>query len=90
MRFDRELVKGTTETVLLAVLSEEPLHGYELARRLRARTDGVFELGEGTLYSLPARPMTPDAIPDRRRPERDAWRPTMPRWRHRWRSWAVN
>jgi transcriptional regulator len=52
MRFDRELLKGTTETVLLAVLSEQPLHGYELARRLRARTDGVFELGEGTLYPL--------------------------------------
>jgi len=52
MRFDRELLKGTTDTLILAVISQGPVHGYELARRLRARTDGVFELGEGTLYPL--------------------------------------
>ena len=52
MRFQRELLKGTTETLILAALQEAPTHGYELAERLRRRSEGVFELGEGTLYPL--------------------------------------
>lgn len=52
MRFQRELLKGTTETLVLAVLRDAPSHGYELAQRLRQRSEGVFELGEGTLYPL--------------------------------------
>jgi DNA-binding PadR family transcriptional regulator len=52
MRFDRELLKGTTETSILAVLAETPCHGYELVERLRCRSEGVFELGEGTVYPL--------------------------------------
>ena len=52
MRFQRELLKGTTETLILAALQESPSHGYELAERLRRRSEGVFELGEGTLYPL--------------------------------------
>ena len=52
MRFQRELLKGTTETLILAVLRNAPSHGYELVERLRQRSEGIFELGEGTLYPL--------------------------------------
>ncbi len=52
MRFQRELLKGTTETLILAALQGAPSHGYELVERLRQRSQGVFELGEGTLYPL--------------------------------------
>jgi PadR family transcriptional regulator PadR len=52
MRFQRDLLKGTTETLVLALLREAPSHGYELVERLRQRSEGVFELGEGTLYPL--------------------------------------
>ena len=52
MRFQRELLKGTTETLVLAVLRDAPSHGYELVERLRRRSEGIFELGEGTLYPL--------------------------------------
>ena len=52
MRFQRELLKGTTETLILAVLRDNPGHGYELVDRLRRRSEGIFELGEGTLYPL--------------------------------------
>lgn len=52
MRFDRELLKGTTDTSILAVLAETPCHGYELVERLRRHSEGVFELGEGTVYPL--------------------------------------
>lgn len=52
MRFQRDLLKGTTQTLVLGVLQDAPCHGYELAERLRQRSEGVFELGEGTLYPL--------------------------------------
>ncbi len=52
MKLDRELLKGVTETVILAVLNDEPSHGYRLIRLLDRRSQGVFELGEGTLYPL--------------------------------------
>ncbi len=52
MRFDRELLKGTTETLILATLAERASHGYELVERLGQRSEGIFEMGEGTLYPL--------------------------------------
>ncbi len=52
MRFDRELLKGTTETFLLAALAGMPCHGYQLVEQLKRRSDGIFELGEGTIYPL--------------------------------------
>jgi len=52
MKLDRELLKGATETMVLAILGEEPSHGYQLVRLLKQRSEGIFELGEGTLYPL--------------------------------------
>ncbi len=34
MRFDRELLKGNTATVVLAILDEGPLHGYQIAKEM--------------------------------------------------------
>ena len=50
MRFDRELLKGTTETFILAVIAETPCHGYQLVQQLQRRSEGILQLGEGTLY----------------------------------------
>ena len=52
MKFDKELLKGATETLVLAALAEKPSHGYQLVERLRQQSEGIFELGEGTLYPL--------------------------------------
>jgi transcriptional regulator len=52
MRFERETLKGTTETLVLAALAHAPGHGYELIERVKRRSSGIFELGEGTLYPL--------------------------------------
>ena len=52
MRFQRELLKGTTETLVLAALRDGPSHGYQLTERLRTESEGIFELGQGTLYPL--------------------------------------
>jgi PadR family transcriptional regulator PadR len=45
-----EPLKGHLDTMLLAALRDGPAHGYALVRLLEQRSDGVFVLGEGTIY----------------------------------------
>jgi PadR family transcriptional regulator, regulatory protein PadR len=45
-----ERLKGHLDLLLLSVLSRGPGHGYEIITRLRVRSDGAFELPEGTVY----------------------------------------
>src|SRR5689334_1276569 len=47
---ERELLKGNTPTLVLAVLSDMPLHGYGIAREIERRTDNALKCREGTLY----------------------------------------
>ncbi len=43
-------IKGHLDALLLAVVAEGPVHGYAVLERLRARSDGHFDLPEGTIY----------------------------------------
>lgn len=43
-------VHGHLDGMLLATLHDGPLHGYAIAQELRARSDGAFDLPEGTIY----------------------------------------
>lgn len=45
-----EVLKGHLDLLLLAALERRPAHGYAIAEQLRARTNGTFDLPEGTLY----------------------------------------
>lgn len=45
-----EKLKGHLDLLLLSVLSGGPGHGYEVITRLKVRSDGAFELPEGTVY----------------------------------------
>lgn len=45
-----QLLKGTTTLLILAVLSEEELYGYEIAARIRDRSAAFIDPGEGWLY----------------------------------------
>ena len=51
----RELLKGVTEVLLLAVLADGPAYGYGLARTIDERSGGYFTLSQGTLYPALAR-----------------------------------
>jgi PadR family transcriptional regulator, regulatory protein PadR len=46
----RERLSGNLDLLLLATLRAGDAHGYELARRLAARSDGLFEVQAGTIY----------------------------------------
>lgn len=45
-----ETLKGHLDGLLLAVIAEDPAHGYAIIERLRARSGGEFHLAEGTVY----------------------------------------
>lgn len=48
MKLDK--LKGHLDLLLLEVLLAGPAHGYALITTLRDRSDGVFDLPEGTVY----------------------------------------
>jgi PadR family transcriptional regulator, regulatory protein PadR len=45
-----ELLKGHLDTMLLAVLEGGPTYGYAITESLRERSNGAFDLPEGTIY----------------------------------------
>ncbi len=48
--YRRELLKGSTETLLLSLLANEPMYGYQLVKEMDKRSSGYFRFKEGTLY----------------------------------------
>lgn len=45
-----DLKRGSMATLILTVLRDGPLHGYQLAREIEQRSEGYFDCKEGTLY----------------------------------------
>ena len=45
-----EMLKGTLEGIVLAILSVRPAYGYEITAGLRER--GFSDIAEGTIYAL--------------------------------------
>lgn len=48
----KQLKKGIIEILILKLLSEEKMYGYQLIQELDLRSDGVFKMKEGTLYPV--------------------------------------
>lgn len=46
----QDLLRGHLDRLLLAVLADEPGHGYALGQRLDQRSGGAFCVPEGSLY----------------------------------------
>ncbi len=46
----RDLQKGNIQTLVLAVLSDAPRHGYAIAREIERRSRNALKAGEGSLY----------------------------------------
>lgn len=50
MEQERELLKGNTQTLILAVLRQHPSHGYAIAREVERLSDNSLKFHDGTLY----------------------------------------
>lgn len=52
MAIDKSLISGSTTTLILRLLEEKDMYGYEMIELLKKRSKNVFELKAGTLYPL--------------------------------------
>ncbi|MBI4284560.1 MAG: helix-turn-helix transcriptional regulator [Chloroflexi bacterium] len=46
----RELMQGNTDSLLLCLIVERPMYGYQIIKELEERSAGYFRFREGTLY----------------------------------------
>ncbi|EGT3601858.1 PadR family transcriptional regulator [Clostridium perfringens] len=47
---DREILKGSLEIILLSLLKNNDMYGYEISKEIKKLTENFLILGEGTLY----------------------------------------
>ena len=47
-----ETLRGHLDALVLATLQADPLHGYAVIEVLRQRSEGAFDLAEGTIYPV--------------------------------------
>ena len=62
MAIDRSLVSGSMGMMILRLLAEKDMYGYEMIDTLKKRSENVFELKAGTLYPLLHTPQLMDEM----------------------------
>jgi PadR family transcriptional regulator PadR len=50
MNFSKELVRGSLAPIILRLLDERPMYGYEMVKLVNSRSNGLLEWKEGSLY----------------------------------------
>ena len=50
MHYKRELLKGSTDSLLLCLINNQPMYGYQIIKEIEKRSNGYFQFKEGTLY----------------------------------------
>ena len=48
----KQVSKGNTTTIILALLKSEPMYGYQIVKEMNAAHLDVLQLNEGTIYPL--------------------------------------
>ena len=51
-RLNKELLKGSSTTVILSILNRREMYGYELIKEIEKESKGTFTYKERTLYPL--------------------------------------
>ena len=52
MKVNKELLKGSTNMLILEMLKQENMYGYQMITKLKEKSENIFELKEGTLYPI--------------------------------------
>ena len=52
MKISRELLKGSTSMLILSLIENENMYGYQMIKKLSEKSQNVFEFQEGTLYPI--------------------------------------
>ena len=76
MSVNKELVKGSTSMLVLGVLEEKEMYGYQIIKELEQRSETVFSLKEGTLYPI-LHVLEQDGfleVPENKLPDEEEWK----------------
>lgn len=49
---NQQLKKGILEIIVLKIISEEDVYGYELIKKMEMQSDGYYTIKEGSLYPI--------------------------------------
>ena len=52
MKLSKELLKGSTDMLVLSILENESMYGYQMIKKLREKSNNIFNLQEGRLYPI--------------------------------------
>jgi PadR family transcriptional regulator, regulatory protein PadR len=47
-----DIIRGNIDTIILKLLQEKDMYGYEIVNEIKTRTNNVFNIKEATLYSV--------------------------------------
>ncbi|KGR81815.1 PadR family transcriptional regulator [Lysinibacillus odysseyi] len=47
---NKEMMKGSTDLLLLSVIAKRDMYGYEIVQSLKQSSEELYSMGEGTLY----------------------------------------
>jgi len=48
---DREILKGSLDIIILSIISNKEIYGYEIAKKINSQMREMYDIGEGTLYT---------------------------------------
>lgn len=48
---DKGLLKGSIDILILSLISQGDMYGYDIARSIKEKSQNLYEMGEGTLYT---------------------------------------
>lgn len=48
---DKEMMKGSIDLILLSLINQKDLYGYEIIQILKDLSENTYEMSEGTLYA---------------------------------------
>lgn len=52
MNFDKSLMSGSTTLIILSILENQDMYGYQIIKELKRKSEDTFLLNEGTLYPI--------------------------------------
>lgn len=52
MKINKGLIGGSNNLLILSLLNDKDMYGYEIIKELEIRSDKVFQFKEGTLYPV--------------------------------------
>ncbi|MBU7592811.1 PadR family transcriptional regulator [Metabacillus halosaccharovorans] len=47
---DKEIMKGSIDILILSLLSKKEMYGFEIVKTLKANSNDLYNMSEGTLY----------------------------------------